>query len=108
MTSFDDREKAFEAKYQFDQDLAFKARMRRDRLFGLWAAQQMGLEAEAAQTYAKQLAEAELVCPGQDIGETVMRDLAHRGIKVSVEEIQQRLEACLVQARAEIDARPLV
>ncbi|MGH7090354.1 MAG: ATPase inhibitor subunit zeta, partial [Stellaceae bacterium] len=50
--SFDDREKAFERKFERDQELAFKVRARRRRLLGLWAARQLGLSGAAAQSYA--------------------------------------------------------
>ena len=38
MTTFDERERAFENKFQHDQDLLFRIRARRNRLAGLWAA----------------------------------------------------------------------
>ena len=43
MTTFDDRERAFENKYAHDEEMRFRAEARRDRLLGLWAAGLMGL-----------------------------------------------------------------
>jgi hypothetical protein len=42
MTTFNEREKAFEKKYEHDQDLKFKVNARRNKLLGLWAAGLMG------------------------------------------------------------------
>ena len=49
---FKDREKGYEAKYQHDQEMLFKITARRNKLLGLWAAEQMGLNEEAAQKCA--------------------------------------------------------
>ena len=48
MTTFDEREKDFEARFKHDQELQFKVTARRNRLLGLWAAGLMGLGGEAA------------------------------------------------------------
>jgi hypothetical protein len=105
MTTFDDREKAFEAKFRLDQDLDFKVRMRRDRLLGLWAAEMLGLEDPAA--YARSVVEAEFDRPDHDAALKVAQDLAARGVTVSEDEIRLRLDAFSAQARAEINAEPL-
>ncbi len=44
MTTFDEREKAFEDKYKYDQDLQFRVEVRRNKLLGLWVAELLGLE----------------------------------------------------------------
>lgn len=46
MTTFDDRENAFEAKYAHDAEMQFKADARRNKLLGLWAAELMGKTGE--------------------------------------------------------------
>ena len=38
MTTFNDREKAFEQKFEHDQEIQFKVNARRNKLLGLWAA----------------------------------------------------------------------
>ena len=58
MTTFDEREKDFEARFKHDQELQFKVKARRNRLLGLWAAERMGLSGDAAQAYAKEVVEA--------------------------------------------------
>ena len=38
MTTFDDRERAFESKYARDEEMQFRIIARRNRLLGEWAA----------------------------------------------------------------------
>ena len=52
MAGFEDRKKAQEGKFAHDQEIAFKATARRNKLLGLWAAGKMGLSGEAADAYA--------------------------------------------------------
>src|SRR4051812_22920841 len=52
MTTFDDRERAFEAKFARDEDIAFRVTARRNRLVGQWAAAKMGLTPEETDAYA--------------------------------------------------------
>ncbi len=47
MTTFQDRERAFEAKYAHDEEFRFLVTARRDKLFAQWAAEQLQLSAEA-------------------------------------------------------------
>ena len=60
MTTFDAREKEFEARFKHDQELQFKITARRNRLVGLWAAQHLGLLGDAAEAYAQRVVEAQL------------------------------------------------
>ena len=52
MTTFKNREKGFEAKFSHDQEIDFKVTSRRNKLLGLWAAEQLGLEGSAVEHYA--------------------------------------------------------
>ena len=83
MTLFDDREKAYEAKFNMDQETAVRITVRRDKLLGLWAAGQCGLEGDAARAYAKGLIDTELSAGTHDIAHLVFTDLAARGIATS-------------------------
>ena len=52
MTTFDDRERAQEAKFAHDAELNFKAEARRSRLLGEWAAGLLGKKGDDARAYA--------------------------------------------------------
>ncbi len=59
-------EKSHEAKYKLDEELHFKARCRRAKLFGLWAAERMGMTGDEAQQYAKRMVRLAIEQPGTD------------------------------------------
>ncbi|MDP1667809.1 DUF1476 domain-containing protein [Phaeovulum sp.] len=73
MTTFDDRENAFEAKFALDAQMQFRAEARRNKLLGLWAAGLMGKSETEAAAYAKEVIAADFEEAGD---EDVYRKLA--------------------------------
>jgi len=67
MTTFDKREQAFEAGLVHDAEIKFKAIARRDKWFGLWAAQQLGKSGDDAEAYASELVRADIVGTNGDV-----------------------------------------
>jgi hypothetical protein len=97
MTTFDDREKAFETKFAHDNELQFRVQARRDKLLGLWAAEKLGHQGEAADAYAKSVVIADMAHPGdEDVIAKIAGDLASLGIG----EAEVRAELVLKQAEA--------
>ena len=92
MKNFEDRQKGFEAEFKRNQELAFRVGARRNKLFGLWAAEKLGIAAgDAAEAYARTVVEADFERPGDgDVIEKVQNDLAGKGIQLS--EAQLRVE----------------
>jgi hypothetical protein len=103
MSSFDEREKAFEHKYEHDQELQFKTNSRRNKLLGLWAAGLMGKSGAEAETYARDVVMADFEKPGDDdvIGK-LMRDLAAAGKPTEAHTIRKQSERLLVDAKQQI------
>ena len=100
MTTFDDREKAFESMYARDQELQFKVIARRNRLLGMWAARKMGLTEAEADSYARDVIRADFEEAGdEDVVRKLMGDLTSAGVEVSDSEIRQQLEHKTVEAR---------
>ena len=66
MTTFDDREKAFEAHFTLEQTQEFKAIARRDRQVGLWAGNLMGLVGDSLDGYAASIVREDLKEPGEE------------------------------------------
>ena len=66
MSSFDDRERAEEAKFAMDEATGFKVMARRNKLLGLWAAELMDLHGAEAEAYAKTVVLSDLEEPGDD------------------------------------------
>ena len=104
MRSFSDREKGFEAEFKRNQELVFQVTARRNRLFGLWAAEQMGIPAgEAADAYAKTVVAADFEAPGDaDVIEKVRSDLAGKGIALTEVKLRSELTRLAAEARRQI------
>ena len=103
MTTFDDREQAFENKFAHDQDIEFRAVARRNRLLGQWAAGLMGLESVAE--YAKAVVKSDFEQPGdEDVLRKVSQDLSGAGVKVSEGEVRSKMDELLAVAREQIKA----
>ncbi len=103
MTTFDDREQAFEKKFAHDAEMQFKASARRDKKLGLWAAEKMGLTADAAEEYAKSVVIADLEEAGdEDVYRKVSGDFASRGVAVPETELRTKMAELLAQAKADL------
>ena len=105
MTTFDDREKAFEAKFALDQEQEFKAIARRNKMLGLWAAEKMGLSSESAEQYAAAVVRADFEQPGdEDVFRKVAGDFKASGLSVSEGEIRSKIDELASIAREGIRA----
>ncbi|MCG5239269.1 DUF1476 domain-containing protein [Azospirillum doebereinerae] len=105
MTTFDDREKAFEDKFRHDEDVLFRVRVRRDTLAGLWAAGLMGMNAAEAQAYARRIVEVDIGTPGpHDIRDRLSADLHAKGIDISDHRVEREMGRLLDLARRQVNA----
>jgi hypothetical protein len=101
MTQFDDRERAFEKKFEKDQEIQFKVNARKNRLLGMWAAGQLGKTGGEAEAYAKDVVLADFDKPGDDdvIGK-VAKDLAAKGLDVTA--VRRQANLCLAEAKKQL------
>lgn len=103
MTTFDQREKAFEAKFERDQELQFKATARKNKLLGLWAAGLMGKTGADADAYSKEVVLADLDKPGDsDVIGKLVQDLAAAGKPTDEATIRKQADRLLVEAKAQM------
>lgn len=103
MSTFDDREKQFEAKFQHDQELQFKVTVRRNRLLGEWAGALMGLQGEDLKNYAKEVVQSDFDKPGdEDVFEKVKADLKAKSIAASDHQIRKNMDDLLMEAKKQI------
>jgi hypothetical protein len=93
MRSFEDRQKGFEAEFKRNQELQFRVTARRNKLFGLWAAEKLGLQAgDAAEAYARAVVDADFEKPGDsDVIDKVQKDLAAKGMNLSEAQLRTEL-----------------
>lgn len=105
MTDFQDRERAEEAKFAFDEETAFKIAARRNRLLGEWAADLMNLTAEETDAYKKAVVQADFEEAGdEDVIRKLLGDLTAADTDVSESDIRQKLEECAIEARRQFMA----
>ena len=103
MTTFNEREKAFEKKYEHDQDLKFKVNARRNKLLGLWAASLMGKSGADAEAYAKDVVLADYEKPGDsDVIEKLVKDLAAAGKPMEDHTIRKQAERLAAEAKDQL------
>jgi hypothetical protein len=100
MSSFDDRERAFESKFAHDSEMQFRAEARRNKLLGLWAAELLGKTGDDAAAYAMSVVEADFEEAGvEDVVRKVAEDLAG---KASADEVRAKLSSLLAVAKAQL------
>ena len=101
MTTFDNREAAYENKFARDAELQFKVLARRDKLIGLWAADKLGIAGPDADAYAKSVILSDLEEAGdEDIIRKLVADLAKAGIGDA--EVRKVLNEKQAEARTQI------
>ena len=103
MSQFDDRERAYEAKFAHDEEMNFRMIARRNRLLGEWAARKMGLSDEETASYAKDVVRADFEEAGDDdVIRKLVGDLTSAGIEIDEAQIREAIEHKTVEARRQI------
>src|SRR5687767_13555130 len=103
MSGFDDRKKGQEAKFAHDAELRFKAEARRNKLLGLWAAEQMGMSEAKAKEYAAEVVAADFAEAGdEDVFRKVAADFKAKGASVSDEMLRKKMADLVSVAREQV------
>ena len=103
MSTFDDRERAFETKYARDEEMQFRVIARRNRLLGQWAARLMGLTEVEAESYAKDVVRADFEEAGdEDVIRKLLGDLTSAGVDCDDAKIREALQHKTVEARRQL------
>jgi len=103
MTTFDKREEGFENQFAHNEDLRFRAQARRNKLLGLWVAEQLGLPADAAVDYARTVVAAG-TAGDIDVVRKVMSDFDVKGVATTEPQVQARMDELMAQAIAQVKA----
>ena len=103
MTTFDDRERAFETKFARDEEMAFRVAARRNRLVGVWAAGLMGLTPEETDAYAKAVVQADFEEAGEeDVVHKVLGDLVSANVDMDETRVRTALHDATIEARRQL------
>lgn len=98
MTTFEDRELAYEKKYAQDQETEFKITAYARRLLGRWAAEQMGYDEEEAESYAEEVLKASIGM-GTTAVDKIVEDFGGKAIGLGKSEVIRQREHCYHEAR---------
>lgn len=100
MSTFNDRERAFESKYAHDEEMQFRANARRNRLLGYWAAGLLGRTGAEAEAYAIEVVKSDFQEAGDDdVLRKVAGDLAG---KATPAEVRAQMDALLAEAKRQL------
>lgn len=100
MSTFDERESAFENKFAHDEQMLFRATARSNKLLGLWAAEILGKTGDDATSYAIEVVKSDFEEAGhEDVIRKVSGDL---GDNATDDEIRAKLADCLIIAKQQI------
>lgn len=103
MSQFDDRERAYEAKFAHDEEMNFRIVARRNRLLGEWAGRQMGLSEEETAAYAKDVVRADFESAGDDdVVRKLFGDLISAGLDIDEASIREAIANKAIEARRQI------
>lgn len=103
MTTFDDRERAFETKFARDEEIAFRITARRNRLLGQWAAGLMSLTKEESDAYATAVVQADFEEAGdEDVIRKLVSDLTAASVTIDEAAIRRAIEDQTVEARRQL------
>lgn len=103
MTGFDDMKKSHEAQYAHNEKCSFDVEARCSKLYGLWAAEKLGLDGADAKSYAMEVVEANLEEPGfDDVIRKVRADFEQKALDISEHTMRTELDLCLEEARRQI------
>lgn len=103
MSGFDERKKGQEAKFAFDAEKKFRAEARRNKLLGLWAAELLGLDGEAAKSYAAEVVASDFQEAGdEDVFRKVSGDLKAKNVSVSDDKVREKMLSLIAVASEQI------
>jgi hypothetical protein len=103
MSMFEDRQRAEEARFARDEEMAFRITARRNRLLGQWAASRMGLTPAETDAYAKAVVQADFEEAGdEDVIRKLVGDLTAAGVDVDDATVRRALDEQAVEARRQL------
>ena len=92
-------EKAQENKFLHEQNILFKAKIRRNRMLGLWAADLMDFAQSDADKYAVDIVELHLKDTGKErLNAKILNDFNQAGVDKSEHQIERQIHDFMAEA----------
>lgn len=101
ITLFDEREQAFERRFAHEEEMRFRARVRRNRLLAAWACGRMAFPAALADRYVEAFAECGITAGDEALVERLRADLCAAGLEADPSDLRREMERCAALAYAE-------
>jgi hypothetical protein len=106
MTTFDKREAGYENKFAHDEELRFKATVRRNKLLGVWAAEKLGMSGADADSYAKEVVASDFEEAGDDdVVRKIVSDFKAKNVSQSEQQIRTAMSELMATAIAQVEAK---
>jgi hypothetical protein len=103
MTTFDERERSFEKKYEVDQEVRFKVLSRTHKMLGLWAAALLGKTGADAEAYAKEVVLSDFEKPGhEDVIAKLVADFAAAGKAIDAEAVHRERNRLMAETKKRV------
>ncbi|MEL7087891.1 MAG: DUF1476 domain-containing protein [Planctomycetota bacterium] len=103
MSGYDERQQAMDTKLAQDSEFRFKVTNRRNRLLGMWAAEQIGVADDAAEAYAKSVVMSDFEQPGEDdVVRKVLADFQENGVGIDETQLRKKMAELLPVAQKQI------
>ena len=100
MSTFDDRKKSFEKKFQMDEELEFKIAARSNKYLGEWAGSMLNKNEEEKKNYIQEVIKSDLQEKGsEDVFRKIKKDFEEASISVEESEIRNQMEKALARAK---------
>ena len=99
MTTFDDREAAYENKFAHDAELEFLAEAARNKALAYWASELMGRSANEAAKYAKSVIRVDLEFHDEGVVAMLKADLGDKSDEAT---IRAKMAEFMEEARKKI------
>ena len=100
MSSFEEREKSFEKKFAYDEELQFKVSARKNKYLGQWASQILGYNQNQEKEYIQSVIKADFEEAGdEDVFRKIQAHLKDHNI--SAEDIRKKMDELNEKAKSE-------
>ena len=100
MSTFDEREKGYEKKFAYDEELQFKISARRNKYLGQWASKILGYDQEKEKEYIQSVIKADFEEAGdEDVFRKLKADLKDHNIVD--EEIRKKMDELHEKAKSD-------
>ena len=100
MSTFDEREKGYEKKFAYDEELQFKISARRNKYLGQWASKILGYDQEKEKEYIQSVIKADFEEAGdEDVFRKLKAELKDHNIVD--EEIRKKMDELNEKAKSD-------